>query len=145
MKGKMLLFVILAILSTYLHGQEINFNSFESSTALCTQTALVCGGSFYNVSDSLDPNSLYKCSIGSAPVLAENCSFTCVAMSSNQYGHCTSLGDCSTKTSYNGHYCGDRIQGDPRDLYICADGKPAGAMVRVSSFSSCIFLLATAQ
>ena len=107
-------------------GFEVDFNS-TSSAATCTKTGNFCG----NNGLSLDPNNLYKCTTGYAPAIYEDCAFTCVIMtaSGKTGADKCSTGTCSS-TQYSGSYCGDdQINGDPKNLYYCQQGKPYGAVV----------------
>ena len=129
--------IFLILLSAQLpltRGFEIDFNSTSTATT-CTNTGYFCG----NNGLSQDPNNLYKCTKGYAPVIYEDCAFTCVVMTASGTtgaDKCTS-GTCST-TQYSGSYCGDdQVQGDPKNLYYCQQGKPYGAVV--SFYASFLF------
>lgn len=79
------------------------------------------GGGFYCGGDKVagDPDTLYQCNEGGAPLARGVCAFGCVVNPGEDDACRGGGGPCVE----GGFYCGgDKLDGDPRTLYRCAGG-----------------------
>ena len=84
----------------------------------CTDGRLYCGGNTV----AGDFNTLYRCNVGAVPTARGRCPAGCIAHPGGDDA-CASGAVCQD----GGKYCGgDKIEGDPQLLYVCAAG--AGTM-----------------
>jgi hypothetical protein len=96
----------------------------------CVAGAFYCGG------DRLagDPQTLYQCNAGGVPIARGACASGCLVRPTRDDVCRASPGVCQD----GGTYCGgDKLDGDPRTLYVCMGGVgtspmecPAGCVVR---------------
>lgn len=101
-----------------------------SPVADCVAGGLYCGG------DRLagDPQTLYQCNAGGVPIARGVCASGCLVRPARDDACGASPGVCQD----GGTYCGgDKLDGDPRTLYVCMGGVgtspmecPDGCVVR---------------
>jgi hypothetical protein len=108
----------------------------------CTDGRLYCGG------DTVagDVSTLYRCNVRAVPSARGRCAAGCV-MHPGENDACAAGALCQD----GGKYCGgDKVEGDPQTLYVCAAGAgtmsrlcPSGCVVRPSTDDICRAAAAT--
>jgi hypothetical protein len=108
-----------------------------SPTADCNAGAFYCGG------DQLagDPATLYQCNAGGVPIARGVCSHGCVVRPAHDDVCGGGAGSCVDGSRYCG---GDKLDGDPRTLYVCMAGAgvtpqhcAAGCVIRPGNDDVC--------
>lgn len=92
------------------------------SSGGCRNAGWYCG----NDGLGKDPNVNYYCSSSGGDITkSDACGSTCVTMPSGSNDECSSNNSCE---GLHGYYCGgDKVSGDAHTLYLCDNGKNAGA------------------
>ncbi|MEO7730029.1 MAG: hypothetical protein ABIY55_03585, partial [Kofleriaceae bacterium] len=100
---------------TVAHGEHAEIVIELSPIEDCNAGTLYCGG------DKLagDPQTLYQCNAGGVPIARGVCADGCLVRPAKADVCRASAGTCKTGSSYCG---GDKLDGDPRTLYLCQAG-----------------------
>jgi hypothetical protein len=96
-------------------GDHVAIDLALAAPAACVAGGLYCGGDLV----AGDPDTLYRCNAGGAPLARGRCAGGCIVTPADDDA-CRGVGGACVD---GGFYCGgDKVDGDPQTLYRCSAG-----------------------